>query len=91
MSEALKVALAQIDLVVGDARPIAAIQPGMTASGKKLPPAISNGNTSSVETTPAVFWLLNSICSAPNQANSATPEITSQASDTGKCGHAISW
>ena len=46
---------------LGEARPIVAIHPGITASGKKLPPAMSNGNTSRVETTPAIFWLLNSI------------------------------
>lgn len=67
----------------GETRPIAAIQPGITAIGKKLPPAISNGKTSIIETTLAVFWLLNSICSAPNQENNATPEIAIQMSDDG--------
>ena len=57
---------------LGDARPIAAIQSGNTASGKKLPPAMSSGNTSRVETMPATLWLLNIICKALNQANSAT-------------------
>ena len=38
-----------------DARPMAAIHPGKTASGKKLPPAIRSGKTSIEDMTLAVF------------------------------------
>lgn len=73
----------------GAMRPIAAIQPGNTASGKKLPPAINNGNTSIIETMLAVFWLLNSICSAPNQANKAMPDSAIQTSEDGSLANEI--
>jgi len=40
---------------LGDARPITPIQPGKTASGKKLPPTINKGNSNIDEMTLAVF------------------------------------
>lgn len=73
----------------GATRPMAAIQPGITAIGKKLPPAISNGKTSIIENTLAVFWLLNSICNAPNQANKAIPDTAIQMSDDGNFANEI--
>ena len=63
----------------------------MTAIGKKLPPSISSGNTSTDVAMLALFLLLKNICNAANQAEIATPDVAIHSSDDGSLTHGRSW
>ena len=52
--------------------------------------AMSIGKSMIVMTRLAAFWLGNSIASAANQANSATPDTDTQTRDDGSLTHEIS-
>ena len=65
----------------GANRPIPAIHSGNAASGKKLPPTIISGNSSSVVMRFAALLLGNSICNAANHANRPTPPSDTHSSE----------